>query len=49
MVYTIEINGEVYTVLGIKDMMELIDQHMGTEFRTILLEMLAEEKDGGEL
>ena len=49
MVYTVEINGVVHTVFGIKDMMELIDQHMGTEFRAILLEMLAEEKDGGEL
>ena len=42
MVCTVEINGEVYTVLGIKDMMELIDQHMGAEFRTALQEMLSE-------
>ena len=42
MVYAVEINGEVYTVLGIKDMMELIGQYMGAEFRTALQEMLSE-------
>ena len=49
MIYTVEINGRVYTVLGLRDMMELIDRHMGAEFRTVLEEMLAEEKDDGEL
>ena len=47
--YTTEINGKVYTVLGLRDMMELIDEHMGPEFRKVLEEMLAEEKDDGEL
>lgn len=45
MIYTVEINGKVYTVLGLKDMMELIDEHMGMEFRTVLEEMLAEEDE----
>ena len=45
MVYTVEINGKVYTVLGLRDMMELIDRHMGREFRTLLEEMLAEEDE----
>ena len=45
MVYTVEINGKVYTVLGLQDMMELIDRHMGREFRTVLEEMLAEEDE----
>ena len=45
MVYTVEINGKVYTVLGRRDMMELIDRHMGREFRTVLEEMLAEEDE----
>ena len=45
MVYTVEINGKVYTVLGLRDMMELIDRHMGSEFRTVLEEMLAEEDE----
>ena len=45
MVYTVEINGKVYTVLGLRDMMELIDRHMGGEFRTVLEEMLAEEDE----
>ena len=45
MVYTVEINGKVYTVLGLRDMMELIDRHMGREFRTVLEEMLAEEDE----
>ena len=49
MVYTVEINGKVYTVFTLRDMMGLIDEHMGLEFRAILEEMLAEEKDGGEL
>ena len=49
MIYTVEINGKMYTVLGLKDMMELIDRYMGMEFRTVLEEMLAEEKDDGEL
>ena len=49
MIYTVEINGKVYTVLGLRDMMELIDRYMGTEFRIVLEEMLAEEKDDGEL
>ena len=45
MVYTVEINGKVYTVLGLRDMMELIDRHMGREFRTVLEEMLSEEDE----
>lgn len=45
MIYTVEINGKVYTVLGLRDMMELIDEHMGAEFRTVLEEMLAEEDE----
>lgn len=45
MVYTVEINGKVYTVLGLRDMMELIDQHMGREFQTVLEEILAEEDE----
>ena len=45
MVYTVEINGKVYTVLDLRDMMELIDRHMGREFRTVLEEMLAEEDE----
>ena len=45
MVYTVEINGKVYTVLGLRDMMELIYRHMGREFRTVLEEMLAEEDE----
>ena len=45
MVYTVEINGKVYTVLGLRDMMELIDRHMGREFRTVLEEMLAGEDE----
>lgn len=45
MIYTVEINGKVYTVLGLRDMMELIDAHMGPEFRTVLEEMLAEEDE----
>ena len=49
MVYTVEINGKVYTVFTLRDMRGLIDEHMGVEFRTILEEMLAEEKDGGKL
>ena len=49
MIYTVEINGKMYTVLGLKDMMELIDRYMGMEFRTVLEEMLAEETDDGEL
>lgn len=42
MIYTVEMHGKVYTVLGMRDMMELIDGHMGSEFRTVLEEMLAE-------
>ena len=42
MVYTVEINGEVKTVFCIKDMMELIGEHMGEEFREVLTEMLAD-------
>ena len=42
MVYTVEINGKVYTVFSLRDMMELIDECMGNEFRTILEEMLSE-------
>ena len=49
MVDTVEINGKVYTEFTLRDMMGLNDEHMGVEFRTILEEMLAEEKDGGEL
>ena len=45
MVYTVEINGKVYTVLGLRDMMELIDRHMGREVRTDREEMLAEEDE----
>ena len=42
MVYTVEINGKAYTVFTLRDMMGLIDEHMGVEFRTILEEMLSE-------
>lgn len=42
MVYTVEINGKVYTVFSLRDMMGLIDECMGNEFRTILEEMLSE-------
>ena len=42
MVYTVEINGKVYTVFSLRDMMELIDECIGNEFRTILEEMLSE-------
>lgn len=42
MVYAVEINGEVYTVFSLRDMMELIDECIGNEFRTILEEMLSE-------
>ena len=42
MVYTVEIKGKVYTVFSLRDMMELIDECMGDEFRTILEEMLSE-------
>lgn len=45
MIYTVEMDGKVYTVLGLRDMMELIDEHMGSEFRRILEEMLAEEDE----
>lgn len=41
--YTIEINGKVYTVLSLRDMMELIEEHMGMEFRRVLEEMLEDE------
>lgn len=44
MVYTIEINGRVYTVLSLRDMMELIEKHMGMEFRGVLEEMLEDER-----
>ena len=43
MVYTIEINEGVYTVLSLRDMMELIEEHMGMEFRKVLEEMLEDE------
>lgn len=42
--YTIEINGKVYTVLSLRDMMELIEEHMGMEFRRVLEEMLEDER-----
>lgn len=42
--YTIEINGKVYTVLSLRDMMELIEEHMGMEFRRVLEEMLEDEE-----
>lgn len=45
MIYTVEINGKVYTVLGLKDMMELIDEHMGAEFRMVLEAMLEEDEE----
>ena len=45
MIYTVEINGKVYTVLSLRDMMELIDEHMGAEFRMVLEAMLAEEDE----
>ena len=44
MVYTIEINGRVYTVLSLRDMMELIEGYMGMEFRRVLEEMLEDER-----
>ena len=49
MIYTIEINGEMHTVFGLRDMMELIDRFMGAEFRIVLEEILAGEDDGGKL
>ena len=42
--YTIEINGKVYMVLSLRDMMELIEEHMGMEFRRVLEEMLEDER-----
>ena len=42
MAYTIEINEEVKTVFCLRDMLELIDQHLGMEFRIALEEMLSE-------
>ena len=42
MVYTIEINEEVKTVFCLRDMIELIDENMGQEFRGTLQEMLSE-------
>ena len=42
MAYTIEINEEVKTVFCLRDMMELIEDHMSMEFRTALQEMLSE-------
>ena len=42
MAYTIEINEEVKTVFCFRDMMELIEDRMGMEFRTALQEMLSE-------
>lgn len=42
--YTIEINGKVYTVLSLRDMLELIEEHMGMEFLRVLEEMLEDER-----
>lgn len=42
MAQVIEVKGKAAVVLGLKDLMELIDQHMGMEFRTAMEEMLSE-------
>ena len=42
MAHVIEVKGKAAVVFGLKDLMELIDQHMGMEFRTILEEPLSE-------
>ena len=42
MAYTIEINEDVKTVFCFRDMMELIEDRMGMEFRTVLQKMLSE-------
>lgn len=42
MAHVIEVKGKAAVVLGLKDLMELIDQHMGMEFRTALEETLSE-------
>ena len=42
MAHVIEVKGKAAVVFGLKDLMELIDQHMGMEFRTILEETLSE-------
>lgn len=42
MAHVIEVKGKAVVVFGLKDLMELIDQHMGMEFRTTLEETLTE-------
>ena len=42
MAHVIEMKGKAAVVFGLKDLMELIDQHMGMEFRTTLEETLTE-------
>ena len=42
MAQVIEVKGKAAVVLGLKDLMELIDQHMGMEFRSAMEEMLSE-------
>ena len=42
MAQVIEVKGKAAVVLGLKDLMELIDQHMGMVFRTALEETLSE-------
>lgn len=38
----IEVKGQCTVVFCMKDMMELIDEHMGADFRTAFQEMLSE-------
>ena len=42
MAQVIEVKGKAAVVLGLKGLMELIDQHMGMEFQTALEETLSE-------
>lgn len=42
MAHVIEVKGKAAVVIGLKDMMELIDQHMGPDFLTALEETLSE-------
>ena len=37
MAHVIEVKGKAAVVFGLKDLMELIDQHMGMEFRGLPL------------
>ena len=47
MAKVIEVKGNNMVVLGLKDMLELIDEHMGSEFRISFEEMLSETYASG--